>query len=121
MRNIDGFHIFGSNFDTIELAESSVYQRFFEGTYLADLGIGNGDVPVEITFLCGDAYTSVGQASGLGCGGTIFLSGGPAFAVDYDDVNFSDDDEFIFTIVEDYPPGSGCGGDVINTIRITKI
>lgn len=110
--------IFGSISD-VTFDVKNVYQRTMDVTYLADLGIGNGDFPFELTFLCGNAYVTDGQASGLTCGGTIFLSNGGL--TPYDDGVFENDSEIEISVLEDYPPGSPCGGDGTTVLKFVKL
>ena len=110
--------IFGS-ITEVTFEAKNVYQRTMDVTYLADLAVGNGDIPFEITFLCGNAYSTPDQESGLACGGTIFLSNGGNTA--YNDGVFDDDNEIIINVLEDYPAGSPCGASGNTILRFTRI
>lgn len=110
--------IFGT-IDEVTFDVKNVYQRTMDVTYLADLAVGNGDIPFEITFLCGEAYATDGQQSGLACGGTIFLSNGGT--TPYADGLFDDDEEITISVLEDYPPGSSCGDDGTTVLKFVKL
>ncbi len=110
--------IFGAAPVEVEVEVKNVYQRTMDLVFLPDLNIGNGPIPFEITFLCGEAFPTDGQSSGLVCSATIPLSSGGT--TPYADGTFDDDDEITIQVLEDFTAG-GCGPSVNSVIRLTKI
>lgn len=112
----NGFGPVFGNDQPVVVVEKNVFQRTMSVEYLQALGIGAPPIDFEINFLCGDSFPTDNQSSNLSCGGGIFLSNGGA--VTYDE---SDDTSLDVNILEDFPVGSGCGGDYNSVINLAKL
>ena len=99
----------------VELTAPTAFDREMQVVYLPALGIGNGAVPFVFKLECERVLVADAQASGLGCGGTIFF--GPAAEPSTYDP--SDDSVIEVAFTED--PTNGCGGPIDGFVLLTKV
>ena len=100
---------------TVELSETSVYQRTFEINYLEALAVGQPDMDFTIDFICGSATAKENLDTYLTCGGGLVIGG--ATPLEYDE----NDDTTLTINFTDNVLGDCGSAPVELTITLTKI
>ena len=101
---------------TLEIVNST--KRKFSYEYIADLGVGAGDVDFIFDIVCKIIVPDEAQGTGLGCGGTIRLGPNPD---SFGSVDITDDSSFVIDLI-DWADDGGCGvPEIPLTIRFDKM